>query len=133
MTQAGCTLKALAPRLTQCSSRNGVSFHSLVQVLVGSLLHLCFLAFTIPAIAQTGGAKSNSIATPLQPVSGPGHFVDVTTKAHLTSVGQASHTSKKYLLETMGSGVALFDYDNDGLIDIFFVNGAAIADPTPKG
>ena len=33
----------------------------------------------------------------------------------------------------MGSGVALFDYDKDGLLDIFFVNGAGLADPTPKG
>ena len=47
--------------------------------------------------------------------------------------GQASHTAKKYLLETMGSGVALFDYDNDGLLDIFFVNGAPVSDPMAKG
>jgi hypothetical protein len=33
----------------------------------------------------------------------------------------------------MGSGVAVFDYDNDGRLDIFFANGAPIADPTPKG
>ena len=33
----------------------------------------------------------------------------------------------------MGSGVATFDYDNDGLLDIFFVNGAPLNDPTPKG
>ena len=33
----------------------------------------------------------------------------------------------------MGSGVALFDYDNDGRLDIFFANGARIDDPTPKG
>jgi hypothetical protein len=39
----------------------------------------------------------------------------------------------KYLIETMGSGVALFDYDNDGLLDIFFVNGAPFANPTAKG
>ena len=45
----------------------------------------------------------------------------------------ASHTSKKYLLETMGPGVALFDYDNDGRLDIFVVNGAEITDPMPKG
>ena len=45
----------------------------------------------------------------------------------------AFHTSKKYLLESMGAGVALFDYDNDGRLDIFFVNGAPISDPTPAG
>jgi enediyne biosynthesis protein E4 len=45
----------------------------------------------------------------------------------------ASHTSKKYLIETMGSGVAVFDYDNDGRLDIFAVNGAPLSDPTPKG
>ena len=33
----------------------------------------------------------------------------------------------------MGSGVALFDYDNDGRLDIFLVNGAPLSDPTPKG
>jgi hypothetical protein len=33
----------------------------------------------------------------------------------------------------MSSGVALFDYDNDGRLDIFLVNGAPLADPTAKG
>ena len=33
----------------------------------------------------------------------------------------------------MGSGVALFDYDNDGRLDIFFANGARLDDPTAKG
>jgi hypothetical protein len=46
---------------------------------------------------------------------------------------QSSHTSRKYLPETMGAGVALFDYDNDGRLDIFLVNGAPLDDPTPKG
>ncbi len=32
----------------------------------------------------------------------------------------------RYSIETMTGGVALFDYDNDGLLDIFFTNGAAI-------
>ena len=40
---------------------------------------------------------------------------------------------KKYLIETMGSGVALFDYDNDGRLDLFLVNGAHLSDPTPNG
>jgi hypothetical protein len=62
-----------------------------------------------------------------------GRFVDVTGKLGIHFKQAASPTSKKYLLETMGSGVALFDYDNDGRLDIFFANGARIDDPTPKG
>jgi hypothetical protein len=63
----------------------------------------------------------------------PGNFVDVTVKSGVRFQHVASHTSKKYLPETMGSGVALFDYDNDGRLDIFLVNGATLKDPTPKG
>jgi enediyne biosynthesis protein E4 len=37
-----------------------------------------------------------------------------------------SVSPKRYTFETMAGGVALFDYDNDGLLDIFFTNGAAI-------
>jgi hypothetical protein len=62
----------------------------------------------------------------------PGNFVDTTAASHVNFTAVASHTAKKYLMETMGSGVALFDYDNDGRLDIFFVNGAPLADPTPK-
>jgi enediyne biosynthesis protein E4 len=60
-------------------------------------------------------------------------FSDVTSAVGVHFQHVASHTSKKYLIETMGSGVALFDYDNDGRLDIFAVNGAPLADPTPKG
>jgi len=38
-------------------------------------------------------------------------------------------TSKKYVIETMCGGVALFDYNNDGLLDVFFVNGGHLDDP----
>lgn len=60
-------------------------------------------------------------------------FTDITDRAGVKFRYLSSHTSKKYLPETMGAGVALFDYDNDGRLDIFLVNGAPIADPTPKG
>jgi hypothetical protein len=69
--------------------------------------------------------KSNSFT--------PAKFVDVTSALGVNFVHAAPHTSKKYLLETMGSGVAVFDYDNDGRLDLFFVNGAEIRDPTPPG
>jgi enediyne biosynthesis protein E4 len=63
----------------------------------------------------------------------PGNFVDITPGSGLRFEQVASHTSRKYLPETMGSGVALFDYDNDGRLDIFLVNGAPLTDPTPQG
>src|ERR1700730_13384317 len=62
-----------------------------------------------------------------------GHFVEVTAAAGVQFLHQAPHTSRKYLIETMGSGAALFDYDNDGRLDIFLVNGAPFSDPTPSG
>ncbi|HEX6501898.1 MAG TPA: CRTAC1 family protein [Terriglobales bacterium] len=40
-----------------------------------------------------------------------------------------SPTPQKYLIETMPGGVALFDYNNDGLLDIFLVNGGRITNP----
>lgn len=61
------------------------------------------------------------------------HFTDDAGKAKIDFQGKAYHTSKKYLLETMGSGVAVFDYDNDGRLDLFFANGAPIPDAAPKG
>jgi hypothetical protein len=60
-------------------------------------------------------------------------FTDITDRAGVKFRYLSSHTSRKYLPETMGAGVALFDYDNDGRLDIFLVNGAPIEDPTPKG
>lgn len=53
------------------------------------------------------------------------NFVDVTRKAGLNVRNYfGGETSKKYLLETTGCGVAFFDYDNDGWLDIFLVNGS---------
>ncbi len=45
---------------------------------------------------------------------------------------QNSPTSLKYLIETMPGGVALLDYNNDGLLDIFLVNGGRISRPMPE-
>jgi hypothetical protein len=60
-------------------------------------------------------------------------FVDMADRWHVGFVHAASPTREKYLLETMGSGVAVFDADGDGRLDLYFVNGAALQDPMPSG
>jgi enediyne biosynthesis protein E4 len=60
-------------------------------------------------------------------------FQDVSATAGIRFIHKNSPTTNKYLPETMGGGVALFDYDNDGDLDIFFTNGARIDDPMPPG
>ena len=60
-------------------------------------------------------------------------FMDVTSALGVDFQYMASHTPRHYLPQTMGAGVALFDYDNDGRLDLFLVNGAPIKDPATKG
>jgi enediyne biosynthesis protein E4 len=60
-------------------------------------------------------------------------FVNIADSAHVAFKCEPSKTSRKYLIETMVGGVAVFDYDGDSLLDIFFVNGAALQDPMPRG
>jgi len=91
------------------------------------------LAIVFVASETLTGAEEQSQTTKTVDSATPGKFRDVTQRLGINFQHQASHTSTKYLPETMGSGVALFDYDNDGRLDIFFVNGAPLSDPTPKG
>ena len=55
-------------------------------------------------------------------------FSDVTQAVGIDFKHESSATASKYLVETMGGGVALLDYDNDGRLDVFFTNGAKIED-----
>lgn len=57
--------------------------------------------------------------------SGPIVFQDVAEKAGLSKWRHEMGTpAKKYIIETIGSGVGLLDYDNDGWLDIYLVNGS---------
>jgi hypothetical protein len=110
--------------MNRCSRSRLASFVALfVLLLAGGS------AQTTPAFAA--GQLSRDQPSPSPP--GTANFTDTTSAVGLKFEYIASHTSRKYLIETMGSGVALFDYDNDGRLDIFAVNGAPLSDPTPKG
>lgn len=78
------------------------------------------------ASAQTAKPVPSGLVT-------QGKFSDITAAVGIRFQHFAPHTSRKYLLETMAPGVALFDFDNDGRLDIFVTNGAPLADPMLKG
>jgi hypothetical protein len=62
-----------------------------------------------------------------QPVLAPGPwFADVARQAGLAAFRDTCGSpAKDYLVETVGSGVAIFDYNRDGLMDILLVNGSS--------
>jgi hypothetical protein len=79
------------------------------------------------ALSQmTGSGKTAQPRKPLPPgVKPPAvRFEDLAARAGLVGVNvSGSDTQQAYIVENTGTGVAIFDYDNDGLPDIFFVNG----------
>src|SRR5947199_6279848 len=95
------------------------SRHALVIVIaVAEVLHL---------------GTSTVFPKPQEPPPFDVRLVDVTVKTGIAFKHENSPTTRKYLIETMGGGVGLIDYDNDGWLDVFFTNGAPLADPMPTG
>ena len=63
---------------------------------------------------------------------GPVTFVDVAARAGIAFRHDNASSAEKYLIETMGSGCGWIDYDQNGLLDLYLVNGAATRVYTPK-
>jgi enediyne biosynthesis protein E4 len=64
-------------------------------------------------------------ASALESTGIPVRFVDIARAAGIAFQQDATATDEKYYLETMGTGVGWIDYDQDGLMDLFFVQSAA--------
>ncbi|HEX8117166.1 MAG TPA: VCBS repeat-containing protein, partial [Pyrinomonadaceae bacterium] len=74
--------------------------------------------------AVTGARRTAGITDPKAPVV----FEDVTARTPLARFRHVSGSRQKdYIVETASGGVAVFDYDNDGLPDIYLLNGSTIA------
>ena len=97
-------------------------------------------SFTVAAeqiVASCASRHPNrALAALLQSPSRPApHFVDVAADAGLNvPIVCGKPEQKDFLLEMTGCGVAFYDYDHDGWLDIFFVNGSAFdfEDSTPR-
>ncbi|MGE5233913.1 MAG: CRTAC1 family protein [Acidobacteriota bacterium] len=87
-------------------------------------LAVCVSA-SLAAALPSAGPPASAAAPPPSGV----RFADVTQAAGIHFVHNSGRTGKKYLPETLGSGVALFDADGDGWLDILFINGR---DWTPR-
>jgi hypothetical protein len=81
---------------------------------------LCSLA----AAAGTASVLVSGAEAPLV------QFADVTREAGVTFQHVNGASAAKHLIETMGSGGLFFDYDSDGWIDLFLVDGGSLADAT---
>lgn len=78
---------------------------------LGATAVLCsVLSFTV---SSTRKASANTV------------FIDISESAGIHFVHDNAASEEKYLIETMGSGCGWIDYNGDGLLDLYLVNGAA--------
>ena len=121
------------PSIADADSRIALSgFVLTARLILCLMLSIHGLAAQAPSVSQPAphkavprgdapgkvSAKTNSAAS-IQ-------FENVIEKSKIKFKLRNSVSAKRYTFETMTGGVAVFDYDNDGFLDIFFTNGAAI-------
>jgi hypothetical protein len=90
------------------------------------------VSWLLASILFAGSSISQTPAPPESPQKAApstqiANFNDIAEKAGLTAINVFGGVdTKKYIIETTGTGVAIFDYDNDGWPDIFIVNGTTL-------
>src|SRR5216684_4951003 len=117
-------------------------FRPVILAVLGSFTVVAPLHLSPPLASRPGGWITQAQATARAPIAqdhkkaetltptqnlGRGiHFRDIAAQAGLATIPH-SRSDRRYVLDTMaGGGIALFDCDNDGKLDIIVVNDSAI-------
>jgi hypothetical protein len=86
---------------------------------------LCFICgLLLSLIGVTAGCGGNGPMTAVTAPVAPPWFTDVTQEVGLNFVHNAGPTGSFFMPQIMGSGAAVFDYDNDGRLDIYLLQNA---------
>src|SRR5712664_416427 len=122
-------------RKTRSDERSGSKARSY------SIIFACTIAGLALGTCQAvyaQGMATGGTAVPARPLP-PGmkapviRYEDVAARAGLVGVNvSGAERGKQYIVEATGTGVAIFDYDNDGLPDIFLVNADRLDEAGPK-
>jgi enediyne biosynthesis protein E4 len=102
-----------APWLEDQFERPRSSLRCCVQFLL-----IAFAVFNLDKDAAQQPAKAHDAQVAVR-------YTDIRKSAGITFVQDSTQTDEKYYLETMGTGVAWIDYDQDGLMDLYFVQSGA--------
>src|SRR5256886_8511858 len=88
---------------------------------------VCIIAAAVPQKPSRRPAAEGQPAERIVP-AGIASFADVARAAGLDFHLTCGSLEKRYIMESMCGGIAVFDYDNDGWMDIFLVNGSTLED-----
>src|SRR5262249_54073912 len=103
--------------------------------LVWAVSLLLALAGTVAGCHKTNSASRIEQASPVQPElqEAPPWFRDITDEVGLNFIHNAGPVGRYFMPQSMGSGAALFDFDNNGRLDIYLLqNGGPNSDSTNR-
>jgi enediyne biosynthesis protein E4 len=104
-------------------------FSSFFTVLIGIVIATAFSGFAESPQINRKPAHSSDVQSGNQThVRTSISFVDITRAGGIDFHLTCGALEKRYIMETMCGGVAVFDYDNDGWMDIYLVNGSTLED-----
>ncbi len=86
------------------------------------------IAIAAPGPVSKGHSAKTASSLRQDAIPSAVKFEDITRSAGIDFHLRCGHSEKRYIMESLCGGIAVFDYDNDGWMDIFMVNGSTLED-----